>query len=243
MIKNFIDRFYEEDVKDRFWSLNKKIGVGLVVLFLAVIMINTTGCTTNQADNSQAEDLMNIPTENIETKDSVKVGNDGVNAAIAGDENEDVSIVANQDGLNRMVTMSVEDTGRADPFLPAAEVAAAQAKAKAPSYILPPPEMITEDIDAVNVIKTKVSGIMYDKFNPSAILNIGGADHLVRSGDIISNYKVLSISPDNVTVQLGNNVYKAGVGQLFTGDGINYNNVANLEGKFGGSRNVANKRK
>ena len=103
--------------------------------------------------------------------------------------------------------------------------------------------MITEDIDAVNVIKTKVSGIMYDKFNPSAILNIGGADHLVRSGDIINNYKILAINPDNVTVQLGSNVYKAGVGQLFTGDGINYNTVSNLEGKFGGSRNAANKRK
>ena len=60
---------------------------------------------------------------------------------------------------------------------------------------------------------------------------------MVRTGDIINNYKVLSIGKDNVTVQLGANVYKAGVGQLFTGEGINYNTISNLENKFGGSGN------
>ena len=108
MIKNFIERFYEEDVKDQFWSLNKKIGIGLAVLFLAVIMINTTGCTSNKADNGAPEDLMNIPTENAVPQETVKVGNDGVNAAIAGDANDDVSIVANQDGLNRLLKIREE---------------------------------------------------------------------------------------------------------------------------------------
>lgn len=55
MSKNFIDRFYEEDTKDRFWSLNKKIGAGLVVLFLTVIMINTTGCTQNGTEETAVE--------------------------------------------------------------------------------------------------------------------------------------------------------------------------------------------
>ncbi len=105
-----------------------------------------------------------------------------------------------------------------------------------------PPETITEDADAIEVVKTKVSGIMYDKYNPSAILNINGSDHLVRSGDLINNYKILAINPDNVTVQLGHNIYKAGVGQMFTGEGVNYNSVANLERKFGGAGNTANKR-
>ena len=84
---------------------------------------------------------------------------------------------------------------------------------------------------------TKVSGIMFDKFNPSAILNISGADYLVRTGDVVNNYKVLSIAQDTVTVQYGANVYKAGVGELFTGEGINYNTISNLQNKFGGNKN------
>ena len=241
MIKNFVDRFYEEDTKDQFWSLNKKIGIGLVVIFLMIIMVNTTGCTPNQGSEG-SEDVVN--TEAAVPQDTVKVGDDGVNAAIAGDNAEDVSIVSKQDDVNKMVAMSVEDTGRADPFLPEAERIAStpKPKPKLPSYLMAPPETITEDADAIEVVKTKVSGIMYDKYNPSAILNINGSDHLVRSGDLINNYKILAINPDNVTVQLGHNIYKAGVGQMFTGEGVNYNSVANLERKFGGAGNTANKR-
>ena len=89
---------------------------------------------------------------------------------------------------------------------------------------------------AQKIVTTKVSGIMYDKSNPSAILNIEGADYLVRSGDVINGYKVLSIGKNHVTVQKGSNVYKAGVGQLVT-EGqtdVTYNQVANLNKKFGG---------
>ena len=139
-----------------------------------------------------------------------------------------------------MVSMSVEDMGRSDPFLPDAE----NYLSKKPKYefdLLPPPEIITVDTTAVDVIATKVSGIMYDRFNPSAIFNRRSSDYLVRTGDIINNYKVLSIGKEQVTVQNGANVYKAGVGELFTGEGINYNMVSNLESKFGGRRNTANK--
>lgn len=238
MSKNFIDRFYEEDTKDQFWSLNKKIGIICVVLFLSVIMINTTGCTKNETADDTSPDSISIeqPGGIDSPQDTVKVGNDGVNAAIAPD---DVSVVADQSAKNnqKMVAMSVEDMGRADPFLPESEKVVVKPKPKLNYDLVPPPEMIAVDSDAVDVIATKVSGIMYDKFNPSAILNISGSDYLVRTGDIINNYKILSIGKDNVTVQLGANVYKAGVGQLFTGEGINYNTISNLEHKFGGSGN------
>lgn len=236
MSKNFIDRFKEEDNKDRFWSLNKKIGVGLAVLFLAVIMLNTTGCTQGNGD-SPADDITNIEV-NQEPQDTIKVGNDGVNAAIAPD---DVSIVADQTAQNNtMVAMSVEDMGRSDPFLPEGEKVVAKPKPKKPaysSYLMPPPETITIDSTATEVITTKVSGIMYDKFNPSAILNISGSDYLVRTGDVINGYKILSIGRETVTVQYGSNVYKASVGELFTGEGVNFNTVSNLNSKFGSSVN------
>ncbi|AOR38375.1 hypothetical protein BHV42_03795 [Candidatus Melainabacteria bacterium MEL.A1] len=237
MSKDFIDRFNEEGSKDRFWSLNKKIGAGLVVLLLAVIMINTSGCTQGNSDSS-GDDITAIEANQEQQQDTVKVGNDGVNAAIAPD---DVSIVADQATKNNaMVAMSVEDMGRSDPFLPEGEKVVVKPKPKKPAYanyLMPPPETITVDSTATEVMTTKVSGIMYDKFNPSAILNISGSDYLVRTGDVINGYKILSIGKETVTVQYGSNVYKASVGELFTGEGINFNTVSNLNSKFGSNRN------
>ena len=255
MSKNFIDRFYEEDIKDQFWSLNKIIGIGVALLLLTIIMINTTGCTQNLSEESFSMDL---PANAAEPphKGSVKVGNDGVNAAIAPDSLDNyIAAVPDKPLKNSTakntttVTMSVEDSGRSDPFLPLHEAAAAAAakaqKAKAKQVnpnLVPPPESLIVDSTATDVMTTKVSGIMFDKLNPSAILKIGGSDYLVRSGDIINGYKILSIAKDNVTVQYGANVYKAGVGELFTGDGINYNTVSNLESKFGGRKKKKKKK-
>lgn len=236
MIKSFTDILNEEDEIKHSWNLIKKsAGIVFAVLLLTVVMINTTGCT--QGNIADEDVVINTPAEL--PKESVKVGDDGVNGAIAPD---DVSIVADQTAKNSsMVAMSVEDMGRSDPFLPEHEDSDSKPKPKYGFDLLPPPETITVDTTATEVIATKVSGIMYDRFNPSAILNISGSDYLVRTGDIINNYKVLSIGKDQVTVQNGANVYKAGVGELFTGEGINFNTVSNLESKFGGRKNSANK--
>ncbi len=239
MSRNFIDRFYEEDSKDRFWSLNKKIGAGLVVLLLTIIMINTTGCTQNGS-----EDITTTPeaAPAEAPQDTVKTGNDGVNAAIAPDStgvtpDNIVDMEKDEKNSTSTVSMSVEDMGRSDPFLPDSEKVVVKPKPKFANDLVPPPEMITVDTTATEVMTTKISGIMFDKFNPSAILNINGTDYLVRSGDIVNGYKILSIGKDMVTVQYGSNVYKASVGELFTGDGINYNTVSNLQNKFGGRKN------
>lgn len=242
--KNFITRFEEETNKDSFWSLNKKIGAMLIGLLLIVVMINTSGCT--QDNNNSQEDITSLPNASTEEvqQDTVKVGNDGVNAAIAPD---DVSVVADQSMSNNgaMVAMSVEDMGRSDPFLPAGDAAAAAAarakarpKPKPPyaSYLMPPPESLSVDTTATAVMTTKVSGIMYDKYNPSAILNISDTDYLVRTGDIVNGYKILSIGRETVTVQYGSNVYKASVGEMFTENGLNFNTISNLNGKFGGNK-------
>lgn len=234
MIKSFTDILNEEDEIKRSWSLKKSIGAITAVVLLAVVMINTTGCT--QGNMADEDVVINTPAEL--PKENVKVGDDGVNGAIAPD---DISIVADQTAKHSsMVAMSVEDMGRSDPFLPDSENLESKPKPKYGFELMPPPETITVDTTATDVISTKVSGIMYDRFNPSAILNISGSDYLVRTGDIINNYKVLSIGKEHVTVQNGANVYKAGVGELFTGEGINFNTVSNLESKFGGRKNSAN---
>ncbi len=162
------------------------------------------------------------------------------------DAGNDVDVIANQN--DKMVVMKVEDTGRMDPFMPANEVEAQKAadakknnsldleKAKLQYDLVDPPNSSSMDSDAEKIISTKVSGIMYDSDSPSAILNIEGSDYLVRSGDVVNGYKVLSIQPTIVTVQLGANIYQAGVGQLLVTDGIQYNTVSNLDKKFGGAK-------
>ncbi|MBO5434891.1 hypothetical protein J6A31_03590 [bacterium] len=166
-------------------------------------------------------------------------------------EPEMTEVIELEDDL--MVTMAVLDTGRPDPFQPAHEAAfdpdaAAKAaaaermakelqvqNAKLEFDLVDPPLGATPDSDAERVMTTKVSGIIYDEDSPSAILNIEGSDFLVRSGDIINGYKILAINKTLVTVQLGANIYKAGVGELLQTDGIIYNTISNLENKFGGS--------
>ena len=102
--------------------------------------------------------------------------------------------------------------------------------------LVAPPTGVNENSEAAKILDTVVSGILYDKFSPSAILSIDGNDYLVKKGDTINNYKVLSIAQDSVTVKLGNNTYKAGIGELLTEGGVNYNDVSNLSKKFGGEQ-------
>lgn len=243
---SFVDRFIEEDRNTSFWSIKKKVGVFLVVMFLAVVMINTTGCTKNGTEvqpESQATPSDNSAVTPASTPSGtgmgatpgmVTVGNDGVRAGLAGENASGVD--------NRMVDVAVADSGRTDPFLPYPESGHSRPKVVAssgphlPYVMLPPLENVKVDSNAEKVLTTKVSGIMYDNYSPSAILNIEGTDYLVRSGDVINNYKVLSISKKVVTVQLGSNVYRAGVGQILTSGGVQYNHVANLKHKFGGAR-------
>lgn len=217
---------FKEECKEGFWTLNKKLCVGLGIIAVAALLFNVTGCTNNTQDET-VEVFEEIQKEPINTE------NDGVSAAIAPDEDKPLDRPS-----TAMVAMSVEDTGRADPFLPYNEKSLSSTKLRGGLDLLPPPEAIIVDSSAVDVVETKVSGIMYDNYNPSAILKIKGSDYLVRSGDIINGYKILAIARDNVTVQNGANVFKAGVGGVFPAGSVNFNTVSNLESKFGGKNNV-----
>lgn len=128
-------------------------------------------------------------------------------------------------------------TTKANPFLPYRDINATAALTDVPAYTLvEPPDMLDEGSDSARVMDTVVSGILYDKFSPSAILNIEGNDYLVKKGDIVNNYKVVNIMQDSVTVKLGANVYKAGIGEILTEGTLNHNEVSNLNNKFGGER-------
>lgn len=124
---------------------------------------------------------------------------------------------------------------KANPFVPYRDINDTGVVNDVPAYnIVEPPEVINENSDAARVMDTIVSGILYDKFSPSAIINIEGNDYLVKKGDVVNNYKVINITQDSVTVQLGKNAYKAGIGEILTEGVVNHNDVANLKNKFGG---------
>lgn len=130
-------------------------------------------------------------------------------------------------------------TIKANPFLPYRDISGVDsAMADVPAYTLvEPPEVSGGSSDAIRIMDTIVSGILFDKFSPSAILNIEGNDYLVKKGDVVNNYKVLNIAQDSVTVQLGANTYKAGIGEILTEGSLNHNDVSNLSNKFGGVNN------
>lgn len=250
---------------------NKRYSIFFTSVFLLILIFSAAGCTggnsnlepnippidTPSADKTSkvSGDIKDVAPD-VNTDDiMVEPGNvDDIGATkdkkkkdkkSSKDSNEDeIDIIANK--TEKMVPLVVEESGRADPFLPANEAvnkdeASAQKllelqKAKLKYDLIEPPNSAQANEDAQKVLTTTVSGIMYDQTSPSAILNIEGSDFLVRSGDVVNGYKVLAISPSVVTVQLGSNIYKAGVGQLLVTDGINYNTVPNLNKKFGGAK-------
>lgn len=131
---------------------------------------------------------------------------------------------------SKMVMISVSSSGRPDPFMPPSE-----GLTGAYSYLTPPPDTLPTSSEASKVVATTISGILYDKYSPSAIINIEGTDYLVKRGDVINNYRVLSINKTQVAVQLGKNIYRAGVGELLTQASFNEGNIPNLNRRFGGS--------
>lgn len=140
--------------------------------------------------------------------------------------------------VNRGVISIPSGRVNANPFLPYRDIDGSSSNVQdVPAYnLLEPPEFVNVNSDAARVMDTIVTGILFDKYSPSAILNIEGNDYLVKKGDVVNNYKVLNIAQDSVTVKLGTNTYKAGIGEILTEGDVHYNNVSNLNKKFGGAK-------
>ncbi len=130
---------------------------------------------------------------------------------------------------------------KANPFLPYRNIGGTPVEVvevnDVPKFaLIEPPDVTGDNPDAARIMDTVVSGILYDKYSPSAILNIEGNDYLVKKGDVVNNYKVLAIAQDSVTVKLGKNTYKAGIGEILTEGTVNYNEISNINNKFGGKK-------
>jgi hypothetical protein len=188
---------------------NKKLTIGVCVVFCISLLLGAIA----------VKSLGNVRT--------------GEEIAVQLSENP-MAAVSSKKGLINIPSGVV----KSDPFLPYRDIGSTSALPNdVPLYsLVDPPEIINESSDAARVMDTIVSGILYDKYSPSAILNIEGNDYLVKKGDVVNNYKVLNILQDSVTVKLGSNVYKAGIGEILTEGTLNHNNVSNLNKKFGGEK-------
>lgn len=221
----------------------EKVKTTHIVFMCLFVMFCLTGC--GGGNDLSSESAISDQIEVSDNSSGVSVPDDN-SAGEPGAVGNVIDVDASDD---KMVSLSLENVGRANPFVPASEAPPPLEQVivkKDPGVTLPkldivdPPSGSDKDSDATKVVTTKISGIMFDKYNPSAIINIENSDYLVRSGDVINGYKILAISPQTVTVQRGSNVYKAGVGELVTGDKLNFNKVPNLTNKFGGQQIQSN---
>ena len=100
--------------------------------------------------------------------------------------------------------------------------------------IIEPPTESVPDTNLERLLKTQISGILYDDVSPSAIVNLNGVDTFVKAGDTIHGFTIQSITRNKVQITYRNNTYVAAVGELFTPGTLDKPTVANLEKKFAG---------
>ena len=201
------------------------IVVFFVVLNLPQVKEKINGNKTEDIQKEQIEELNELSTLNNPSGQVDEKNQDKRAKMVVFDEEQketssnNVKICANP----FLPTMSVGDNGGNDNSLGAYE-------------IIGPPSgsEIDNSVEVSTMMETKVSGILYDRDNPQAILNYDGQDQLVRRGDRLAGFYVMSITPDKVILKQGNNVYRVSVGQTVTDEGINYNVNSNLGKQFGG---------
>lgn len=150
-----------------------------------------------------------------------------------------VTVNAIKDSGNKQVSMVVTEMGRNNPFEPVF----GGYDEDTSYYLAPPPEIPGLDNEALDIIKARVAGIIYDKnnVNSSAIVNVGGADYLTRVGDKINGYTITDIEKSEITVQLGTNTFKAGVGDIISTEDlydVNKTQTPDLESKFAGRKRM-----
>jgi len=146
----------------------------------------------------------------------------------------------NADDNEKTVVVSVNNFGRGNPFQPYQEKSLmlnqlSDISASLPTIDISRPPEYEPDSDLSKLLKIKVGGILYDPRGSSAIINVDDSDYFVHKGDTIFGFYVANISPDKVSIKYNNNIYKAGIGEIFDG-GVNTDPVSGKNKKFAGSQ-------
>ena len=118
-------------------------------------------------------------------------------------------------------SIQIVTTGRLNPFVPVGNLNNIGFITSPKIDILPPAETLSEpDPTLDKLMKIKVSGILYDGVNSSAVINLGGVDYFVQKGDKIDSFTVVDITKTTVSIKEKNNIFSATIGQAFTSDEI-----------------------
>ncbi len=200
-------------------------------LFITILMPALLfGCSQKQNPKQVSnDDEKHLNVEKIMKEHQVKSiavkdeNTDEEKAASANEENaEEVETVEtkkadidNEVAEEEIVVVTLDEFGRYDPFEPYTEKSIVL---DPDTGIVPvPPELNTEP-DLMNLMTTKVNGILYDKTNASAIISINDSDYLVRKGDKLLNYEIKDITLEKVIIKSNNNYFSAGIGEIVTGN-------------------------
>ena len=199
-----------------------------ILIFFAVLNLPQV---KEKINGNSTDDIQN---EQIEEMDELSNLNKSPEQIDETSQNKRAKMVVFDEDQKENETTNVKIC--ANPFLPTVSIATQNENSLGAYEIISPPSVseIDNSVEVSAMMETKVSGILYDRDNPQAILNYDGQDQLVRRGDRLAGFYVMSITPDKVILKQGNNIYRVSVGQAVTDEGINYNVNSNLGKQFGG---------
>lgn len=206
---------------------------------------NNNGNNMNDMNNNQMQIADNQAPAGDQNQ-SAQQFNQQQNPMQQNQQNQDQSgndlFGGNQDAdANNSIMVVYNKAARLNPFKP--PIVEKQVKKASPFEtinntqfeIIEPPTASVPDENLTRLLQTQISGIMYDKDSPSAIVNINGQDYFVKTGDQVAGYKIGKITKDQVQINYNNNTYSASVGELFAKTDLSKQPaIPNLESKFAG---------
>lgn len=135
------------------------------------------------------------------------------------------------------IVISIINFGRSNPFEPYKETVKKKVNKNNEEDLdeLPyPPSLRMNETDSLNVLMgASVNGILYDPFAKSvAIVNISGADYMLREGDVVQGVALDKIDETHVTLRYEANTYTVGVGEIIEG-AVQYDPVDRRSSLFG----------
>ncbi len=222
--------------------------IGIVVAFIFIAALGYVFMTYSKSNSIAKLDAQSLFNNNKNAQETPLIPNEADKPVI------DINAPAEQNAANnadknaeskkeeqKLVTFSVTNGGRINPFAPPAGFEATKFVVSSDYEILSPPEEIpgAEIADeAKNLMNITVSGILFDNVKPSAIINVNDSEYFVQIGDKVDDFQVVAINKQYVAIKDGTNIYKAQVGESFTPTGGGVAGMAKRQtsGKFAGSR-------
>ncbi|MBQ4645765.1 MAG: DUF4366 domain-containing protein [Candidatus Gastranaerophilales bacterium] len=164
------------------------------------------------------QEMNNITQEDIQQRQAVQESIPVVNEEQANEVKVEEEEKKKEEEKKQVI--KVTPTGRSNPFMPIQKYAQTSIPETTILYdksgIPKPPETYgIQEEETTQMMTIAVSGIMYDEIKPSAIITFNDNDYFVQKGDKLDNYKITDIARNYVTIALGNNTYKANIGEEF----------------------------